>query len=107
MCRYPAWDQKLIRSLICVINMRLEADRRRRTEEAGGEIEALLASDPPLHKEIWNQIKGCYKAAYDHMMPPAQVNLKRITAECVTLYRQVTPPGENILINIEPFQMKE
>ena len=52
-------------------------------------------------------MKGWYKAEVDRAPPPAQVTLDRITAECVDLYLQVQPPGENIPIPVEPFQVKE
>ena len=32
-------------------------DRKRRAEEAGAEVEELLGSDPPLHREAWHRIK--------------------------------------------------
>ena len=50
-------------------------------------------------------MKGCYKAAADPVPPPAQVNLKRITADQVVLYRRIPPLGENIPISVEPFQV--
>ena len=39
------------------------------------------------------------------MPTPAWVNLERITAERMDLYRQVPPSGENIFVSIEPFQV--
>ena len=35
------------------------------------------------------------------------VNLKQITAERVDMYRQVLPPGENIPVSVEPFQVED
>ena len=32
----------------------LKGDRRQRVEEAGEEVERLLVSDPPLHREDWH-----------------------------------------------------
>ena len=75
--------------------------RRRRAEEAGAEVEALVGEDPPLHREAWHRIKGLYKAAVDHAPPPARVTLKRITAERVELYIYVPPPGKNIPISVQ------
>ena len=59
----------------------LKGDRRRRAEEAGEEVEALLRLDPPLHWEAWHRIKGWYRAAVDPAPPPARVTLERITVE--------------------------
>ena len=52
-------------------------------------------------------MKGWLKAAVDRAPPPAWVNLKRITAECIKLYCQVKPPGEITPISVEPFQVGE
>ena len=38
---------------------------------------------------------------------PAQVTLKRITAERVALYSYVPLPRENIPISIQPFQLND
>ena len=81
--------------------------RQRRTEEAGAEVEALMGSDPPLHREAWHQIKGWYKAAFDRAPPPARVILEWITAERVGLYSYVPPPGTNISISVEPFPVDD
>ena len=48
----------------------LTQDRRRRTEEAGAEVEALMKADPPLIQEVWYRLQGCYKAAVDRAPPP-------------------------------------
>ena len=78
--RYLERYQALIRRLIRAIQASLMTDRRRRAEEVGEEVEALLGLDPPLHREAWHHIKGWYKAAVDHASPPAQAALERITA---------------------------
>ena len=46
-------------------------DRRRRTEEAGAAVEALMKADPPLIQEAWYRLQGWYKAAVDRALPPA------------------------------------
>ena len=63
----------------------LEDDRRRRADEAGAEVEALLKADPPLIQEAWYRLQGWYKAAVDCAPPPARARLKRVTAERVAL----------------------
>ena len=63
------------------------------TEEVGEEVERLLGSDPPLHREAWHWMKGWYWAAVDRAPPPARVNLEWITAELVDLYLYILSPG--------------
>ena len=48
--QYSAGYQSLVWRLSQAINVSLNAYQRRRTEEAGSKIEALLASDPNLKK---------------------------------------------------------
>ena len=76
----PANDQSLIWRLGRVIAASLKGDRQRWVEEAGADVEALLGSDPPLHREAWHWIKGWYWAAIDRAPTPAWVTLEQITA---------------------------
>ena len=99
----PAKDQALIWRLSCEITESLRGDRRRREEETGADMEALLRSDPPIHREEWNRIKGWYWAAIEPAPPPAWVTLEQITEERVELYSYVPPPGLNTPISVEPF----
>ena len=96
----PLKYQVLIWRLGRAIAASLKDDRRRRAEEAGVEVETLLGSDPPLHREDWHRIKGWYRAAVERAPPPARVTLERITAERVELYSYVPTPGENIPISV-------
>ena len=59
----------------------LKGDRRRRMEEAGKDVEALLGEDPPNVKETWRRMKGWYRAAENKCPPPARATLERITVE--------------------------
>ena len=70
-------------------------------------MEALLGSDPPLHREAWHRIKGWYQDSVDRDPPLTQVTLKRITAEQVELYSYAPPLGENIPISVEPFPVDD
>ena len=70
----------------------LAQDRRRRAEEAGAEVEALMKADPPLIKEAWYRLQGWYKAAVDRAPPLARATLKRVTAERVALYGAMYTP---------------
>ena len=47
-------------------------------KETGEEIERLMGTDPPLHREAWHRMKGWYKSALDRAPPPARVALGRI-----------------------------
>ena len=67
----------------------------------------LVGADPPLIQEAWHRIQGWYKAAVNHDLPPAQVTLERITAERVALYIRVPPPGNNIPVELEPFEVED
>ena len=98
-------DQALIRNLGHAINAILKGYRRRRMEEVGEEIERLLREDSPLHKETWHRMKGWYKASFDRAPPPAPVIIKRIMVERVDLYFHVPPPGKNIPVSVELFQV--
>ena len=81
----------------------MAADQRRRADEAGSEVEALVGADPPLIQEAWHRIQGWYKAAFDCAPPPARVTLERIMAERVAMYSYVPPPWGNIPVTIQPF----
>ena len=70
-------------------------------------MDAILGSDPPLHREAWHRIKGWYWAAVDRALSPAWVTLEWITAEQVELYSYVPPPGANIPISVEPFPVDD
>ena len=80
------------------------------TEEDGGggrqdRDTSIIAPPPPLYKESWHLMKGWYKATDNRAPPPAWLTFKWIIEACVALYWQVPPPGENIPISTEPFQV--
>ena len=70
-------------------------------------MEVLVVEDPPLIQEAWHRIQGWCKAAVGRAPPPTQVTLKKIMAERVALYSYVPPPGENIPVVIQPFQVDD
>ena len=72
MRRYPRYGTLYRRQLGKAVQASLAADRKRRAEEAGAEVEALVKADPPLIQEAWYRLQGWYKAAVDHAPPPAQ-----------------------------------
>ena len=85
----------------------LKGDRRRRVEDAGKDVEALLREDPPNAKESWRRMKGWYRAAEKRGPPPARDTLERITAERVELYSQVPSPGDNIPVTVKPSEIED
>ena len=89
------------------IQASLTGDRRRRVEEAGKAVEALIGEDPPNAKEAWWRMKGWYQATAKRGPPPAQATLKRITAERTELYSQVPSPGGNIPVTVEPAKIDD
>ena len=54
--RDPRYVQADRRRLGKEIKESLAQDRRRRTEEAGAEVEAMMKADPPLIQEAWYRL---------------------------------------------------
>ena len=69
----PARYQAHIWRLGRAINASFREDSRQWTEEAGAEIERLLGVDPPLHKEVWQRMKGWYR--YEVNCVPPSIGL--------------------------------
>ena len=105
--RDPQYRQAYRRRPGKAVQKSLATDRRRRADKAGAEVEALVKADPPLIQEAWYRLQGWYKAEVDRAPPPARVTLKRITAERVTLYNRVPPPGDIIPVDIETFAVED
>ena len=60
-----------LRRLGRAVRASLKGDRRRRVEDAGKDVEALLGEDPPNAKEAWRRMKGWYRAAENRSPLPA------------------------------------
>ena len=60
-----------LRRLGQAIRAGLKGDSKRRVEDAGKDVEALLEGDPPNVKEAWRRMKGWYKAVVNRAPPPA------------------------------------
>ena len=105
--RRGAMVQARLRRLGRAIRAILKGYRRRRVEDTGKDVEALLGEDPPNAKEVWRRMKGWYKAAANRGPPPAQATLERITADRVELYSQVPSPGENIPVTVKPDEIDD
>ena len=67
----PRKGQALKRRLRRAVKESLAADQKRRADEAGADVEALVGADPPLIQEAWYCIQAWYKAAVDRALPPA------------------------------------
>ena len=65
------YGQAYRRRLGKAVQKSLATDRRRRADEAGAEMEALVKADPPLIQDAWYRLQGWYKAAVDRAPPPA------------------------------------
>ena len=85
----------------------MKAYQQRRVETAGGKIEDLLTSEPPLHKEVWHHMKGWYKVVDVRASPPARITIKSITAEQVALHHHIPSPRENTPIYVDTFLVDE
>ena len=66
--RDPRYEKADRRRLGKEIKKGLAKDRRR-MEEAGAAVEALMKADPPLIQEAWHRLQGWYKAAVDRPPP--------------------------------------
>ena len=69
--REPKYGQVFTRRIGKAVKKSMAEERKRRADEAGAEVEALVKADPPLIQEAWYRIQGWYKAAVDHALPPA------------------------------------
>ena len=54
----PRYGTLYRRRLGKAVQASLAADRRRRAEDVGAEVEALVKADPPLIQEVWYRLQG-------------------------------------------------
>ena len=105
--RDPARNQSLVQRLSRHIAAILKANHLHWAYTAGGKVESLLTSYPLLHKEAWHRKKGWHNPVSNRALPPARLNLERITVERVALYCHLPPPGDNIPMSVETFLVNE
>ena len=74
----PKYGRAYRRRLGKSVQKSLRKYRRRRADEVGAEVEALVKADPPLIQDSWYRLQRWYKAAVDRAPPPARATLKRI-----------------------------
>jgi hypothetical protein len=65
---------------------------------AAEKIERHLAAREP--KEVWQSLKGWYKAATNHAPRASKMSLASQTAKCIALYGRVATKGDPIPINV-------
>jgi hypothetical protein len=100
-------DRAAIRCLNRAVKASLKADRKRRVEVAGNKVESFLKADPPDLQAAWNAMKGWYQEAGDRAPPPARSTLKKVTTERADLHQKEEPPGDAILILVEPVEIRD
>ena len=105
--RDPRYGRVFKRQQGKAVQKSLAADRQRRADEAGVEVEALVKADPPIIQESWYRLQEWYKAAVVRALPPARATFKRVTVYRVALYSRVPSPGDSIPVNIEPFAVED
>ena len=69
--QYTMCNHGLLQHLTCQIAASLKADWKPRVGTARGNIEDLLTSEPPHHKEALHQMKWWYKVMAGRALPPA------------------------------------
>ena len=69
--RDPQYGTVYRRRMGKAVKASFAADRRRRVDEAGAEVEALVKEEPSLIQEAWYRHQGWYMAAVDRAPPPA------------------------------------
>ena len=100
-------DNRNSRGINHKIKVILQEDQSWRVSNVGSTVKSPLTSDPPLIQEAWNQMRGWYKDAVDHPLPPARVAIANITVKRVKLYWPVPPPGQPIPVGVQQFSVDE
>ncbi len=87
------------------IKAALKGDHKQRAATVGDKIEGLLAAGEV--KEAWRCLKGWYTAVEDRAPKACHETLARQTEERKTLHARVPPPGEQLPINVTPFDVPD
>jgi hypothetical protein len=87
------------------IKAALKGDRKQRAATVGDKIKGLLATGEV--KEAWCCLKGWCTAVEDRVPKACHETLARQTEERKTLYARVPPPGEQLPINVTPFDVPD
>jgi exonuclease III len=110
--RNPHHDRTEARRLSRVVNASIKADRKRRTEEAGNAISALLDDDAPLDKQqnakaAYAILRKWYKHHGDRPPKPSRQDLQTVTTEFAALYTKEPTPGDEIPTIVAPFNIDD
>lgn len=97
--RAEPFDQAEYRRTSRRIKQSLAADRKKRVEQAGADIEGYLSAPEPDLKAAWGALQAWYRHAGDRPHKPSRQDLEVLTAEREDLYRQRDPPGEPIPVH--------
>ena len=97
--------QAAARVLGRAIKASLKEDRKKRAEKAATEVEGYLAAGEL--QEAWRTLKGWYRLAEDRAPKPCYQTLAKQTKERVELYAKREPPGDDIPVNVDPFEVED
>ncbi len=87
------------------IKAALAKDCKQRAANVGDKIEGLLSAGEL--KEVWRCLKGWYSTVEDRAPKACHEMLVRQTEERIALNSKVHPPGWNIHINVQPFDIPD
>jgi hypothetical protein len=87
------------------IKRALNRDRKQRTTDAGEEIEQHLREG--RLKTAWNKLQHWYRHSGNRPPKPTRLDLKKVTLEYKELYKDTTPPGDPINIEITPHAIND
>ncbi len=91
----------------CIIGRQIKAalakDCKQHAANIGDKIEGLLSAGEL--KEAWRCLKGWYSTVEDSAPKACHETLVHQTEERIALYTKVCPPGGNISINLQPFDI--
>jgi hypothetical protein len=87
------------------IKAALAKDCKQRAANVEDKIKGLLSAGEL--KEAWQCLKGWYSMVEDHAPKACHETLVHQTEERIALYSKVRPPGWNIPINVQPFNIPD
>ncbi len=87
------------------IKAALAKDCKQRAANVGDKIEGLLSAGEL--KEAWQCLKGGYSTVEDRAPKACHEMFVHQTEERIALYMKVRPPGGNIPINVQPFNIPD
>jgi Reverse transcriptase (RNA-dependent DNA polymerase) len=98
-------DRAEVRRLSRRIHQAFRIDRRARAKRAGEDIEAALTAGKL--QDSWKMMQAWYREASSRPQLPSRSDLDAVTLERQDLYSRVAPPGDNIPILVEKFDISD